>query len=222
MKTPENSNESGRAKLIVKEKLELDNDIFEGQDERRGRPEYFMPPGTEVLRVFDYMEIDLGRGSKEKEGRIELAIFSVIWNAIAGIIFFGAIGSAAFPFLAIMSVFVIVGIYTLALVLKKYINSKKVFIRNGMITVKEGPIRIGSLHVEIPTEDIEQLYISKYFTGIKLNEKKVMAYSLSAITKDHKSIRLIDGSNLETVQYLEQEVERFLDITDKHVKGEIL
>ena len=103
-----------------------------------------------------------------------------------------------------------------------FFNRRKVVIDNDVLTSEIKPFKIDSGRQEFKTSEIEQLYVSKYFTGTTINEKRLMAYSLSAILKDKRSVRIISNSNLETALYLEQEIERFLDIEDKTVTGEIL
>jgi len=164
-----------------KERLKLDNDIFEGEDNRRGRPEYFMPPGTEVLKLQEFLEIDLGRKSKNGQAKWIQMFFALSWNAITtGILVFA---------ISTMQLWLI--LFTIT------------FMSAGLMLLL-------------------QTSVNKYFTGTVINGKRIMSYSLSAITKDNVSIRLVDESNLDTVLYLEQEIERFLDITDRPVKNEIL
>ncbi len=205
-----------------KEKLEIDNDIFAHEDDRRGRPEFFMPPGTEVLKLESYLEIDVGLRSKDKRFRRVSAIFSIIWNLIAGTIMFVSVTGNIPMGMAITSVFLIVGFILFIQTLKLYINKKKVIIENGKIKISEKPINLFTRYLEIPTTKIKQLYTSKYFTGVTVNDQRIMAYSLSAVTDDNKIIRLVKESNIDTVLYLEQEIERFLDIKDEAVYGEIL
>jgi Fe-S cluster biosynthesis and repair protein YggX len=47
------------------------------------------------------------------------------------------------------------------------------------------------------------------------------AYGLYAIMHNGKKVKLLDQMNLETQLYLEQEIERFLRIKDKAIRGEV-
>ena len=53
------------------------------------------------------------------------------------------------------------------------------------------------------------------------NGKSNYAFALYAIMKNGKKIKLIKGMNKETQLYLEQELERFLNIEDVHVSGSV-
>ncbi|MDA9773974.1 hypothetical protein N9B82_03365 [Saprospiraceae bacterium] len=205
-----------------KEKIELENDIFSNEDNRRGRPEFFMPPGTEVLKLQDFIEIDLGRKSKDSKARSIMTMFTIFWNLIVAGFILGTFITIGFIMLPVLAVFLFVGLYMLLNVVKHYVNRKKLIIEDGKISITEGPIKLFTKNRTIYADQISQLYVNKYFTGTTINDVRVMAHSLSAITKDNVSIRLVDGSNVDTVLYLEQEIERFLDITDRPVHGEIL
>jgi len=209
-------------KQYKKEKLELDNDIFANEDDRRGRPEFFMPPGTEVLKLQEYLEIDVGRRSKNKRFRGISTLFTAGWNMIILYILYVSVIDLVPIGILVASLFLLIGSYLMLQTLKSYINTKKVIVEKGKITVSEKPITLLSRYLEIPANRITQLYTSKYFTGVTVNNNKIMAYSLSAVTDENRVIRLVDESNLETILYLEQEIERFLGIEDKAVHGEIL
>lgn len=217
-----NDPENQYFKNYKKEKLELDNDIFENEDDRRGRPEFFMPPGTEVLKLQEFLEIDLGTRSKNKKSRRISTFLAIYWNLVVMVVLVVSILLGAVIGILISSVLQLVGAYLILNILKSYLNSKKVIVDKGKIKISEKPITLFTRYLEVPTSRIKQLYTSKYFTGVSINEKKVMAYSLSAITDKNRVIRLVDESNLETILYLEQEIERFLDMEDEAVHGEIL
>lgn len=208
--------------LLEKEKLELNNDIFAGKDNRRGRPEYFMPKGTEVLKIFDYLEIDLMPKSGEKKGKWVFFILTFLWNIIAFTVLGTSLLSGNFLVVFFLLIFVVIGLVFLGNTLSLFFNRKKIKINQEKMIVEISPFTFGKSKKEYDLKDIRQFYVSKYFTGITINDKPLMAYALSAITQEWKTLKLIDNSNLESVLYLEQELERFLGIKDEKVSGEIL
>lgn len=212
----------GLFKNLEKETLELDNDIFAQDKPRRQRPEFFMPKGTELLKVFDFLEIDMRPSAAEQTGKWPLLFFTILWNSLVIGFMLLMISSGVFPMLLFLSIFALAGLYMAWQTMGMFFNRRKVVINNDVLTSEIKPFKIGSGRQEFKTSEIEQLYVSKYFTGTTINEKRLMAYSLSAILKDKRSVRIISNSNLETALYLEQEIERFLDIEDKPVTGEIL
>lgn len=217
-----NLESEGLYKDFVKESLEFDNDIFAHDKPRRGRPEFFMPEGTEVLKVFDFLEIDMRPAASEKSGKWPLLFFTIVWNSMVLGFMLLMIVAGILPMLLFLSIFAFAGLLMAWQTLGMFFNHKKVVISEDVFSTEIRPFKIGKGRQEFSVDEIDQLYVSKYFTGTTINEKRMMAYSLSAILKDKRSVRIISNSNLETALYLEQEIERFLDITDKPVQGEIL
>ena len=204
------------------EKLELDNDIFKNEERRRGRPEFFMPPGTELLKVLDYLEIDLKPSSRNKKSKRTLLMMTVMWNIFTPIMLIIGMTTGVFVVAIFFMIFQLVGLFLLWKTLGLYFNRQKITIEEQMIRITEKPFKIQAAIKEIKVSDIKQLYVSKYFTGTTVNDQKIMAYSLSAILIDNTSVRLITDSNKESALYLEQEIERFLQIKDEEVFNEIL
>ena len=181
-----------------------------------------MPEGTEVLKVFDFLEIDMRPAASEKSGKWPLLFFTIVWNSMVLGFMLLMIVAEILPMLLFLSIFAFAGLFMAWHTLGMFFNHKKVVISEDVFSTEIRPFKIGKGRQEFSVDEIDQLYVSKYFTGTTINEKRIMAYSLSAILKDKRSVRIISNSNLETALYLEQEIERFLDITDKPVQGEIL
>ena len=90
------------------------------------------------------------------------------------------------------------------------------------ITIRHSPIAtFNNQKIKIPKEKIVQLYVTRYTEKIGKNKEGVQAYALSAILDNKKVIDLVRGMNRETQLYLEQEIETYLGIKDKIVKGEV-
>lgn len=181
-----------------------------------------MPKGTEVLKVFDFLEIDIRPSGSGKSGKWPLLFFTFAWNSMVIGFMLLMIASGMLAMLLFLLIFAFAGLYMAWQTLRMFFNHKKVVISEDFLSTEVRPFKIGKGKQDFSIDEIDQLYVSKYFTGTTINEKRIMAYSLSAILKDKRSVRIISNSNLETALYLEQEVERFLDITDKPVHGEIL
>lgn len=100
----------GLYKNLEKESLELDNDIFAQDKPRRQRPEFFMPRGTEVLKVFDFLEIDMRPSATEQTGKWPLLFFTILWNALVIGFMLLMIASGILPMLLFLSIFAFAGL----------------------------------------------------------------------------------------------------------------
>jgi hypothetical protein len=193
----------------------------EDQEWTRRRPEMLIPEGMEVLKLRSELDIDLDwSGSMSKKGLGFLAFFALMWNGMLLPFIGGSIMSGTLLPLLFASIHIIVGIGMLAWVLANFINKSKVIVDKNQIEIKHGPIPIkGYKNRTIPSSDIDQLYVSRYVKSTS-NGAPNHAYALYAILKNGEKITLVQGMNKETQLYLEQEIELFLEIDDRRVRGE--
>jgi hypothetical protein len=103
-----------------------------------------------------------------------------------------------------------------------FVNRWEVRVTSDRLSVVHRPLPWpGS--AELASPDIEQLYCAHKVTQTKRSGGAVTyhSYEIRAITKDGRQLKLI-GKLQEASQarFVEQQVERFLGIEDRHVPGE--
>jgi hypothetical protein len=152
---------------------------------------------------------------------IFLAIFAVIWNGMIWTIFVpnfaeaGAAGFGIFPLFLLP--FILVGIGVAYVALAGFLNTTTIHVDNMTLTVHHHPLPF--INKTVPTNDIEQLYTKQQISRSK--NGTTVSYQLHIIKYDGKNQRLLQSlDNPEQAIFIEQEVERFLDIEDRPVRGE--
>lgn len=212
----------GFQKVVSKEKLKVDNDIFAGEDNRRGRPYQVIPEGTEILELSEMMEIDVSSKGNNTKVKRAFQMMALIWN-MAVLLMVGisvAVGSLLIVLFFI--IFIVAGMLLGAKAMQTSFNRKKIIVSSEGIEIEEFPFVIKKNRKKFFTEEIKQLFVVEKGSGISVNGKTVNGYALRAQMKDNKLVDIIDNANLETVMYLEQEIERFLEIEDGPMPKEIL
>lgn len=114
---------------------------------------------------------------------------------------------------------VAVGIGLTYYVLTGYLNNTFIDIDYDWITVRHGPLPFFG-NKKISSKTAVQLYCkSDDLLGAHNNYRTFAVY---VITRDRRNIKLLSGlDNTEQALFIEQEIENFLNIEDKPVKGEI-
>ncbi|MEL6987141.1 MAG: hypothetical protein AAGK97_04860 [Bacteroidota bacterium] len=193
----------------------------DGKEWKRRRPEMLIPEGLEVLKLRSELDIDVKwSGSMSKKGLGFLTFFALMWNGMLLPLVGGSILAGTLLPILFASIHILVGLSMLAWIAANFFNSTKVIVDKNQISVKHGPIPIINYKNQtIPTKDIKQLYVSRYVKS-STNGVPNHAYALYAIKNNGDKITLVQGMNKETQQYLEQEIELFLDIEDAPVRGE--
>ncbi len=185
----------------------------------RGRPEMIIPEGTEIINTPSSLDIQV-KWSKSGGGFNFMTFFTVAWNVMLLPFAITMIASGNFGGLLPMAAHLMVGLGLLYNTMKMFINYTDIYITDDRISITQKPLSWFSKDVEISTRDVKQLFVSRYVSSTT-NGVANYAYGLHAILKNGKNIKLIKGLNKETQLYLEQEIERFLDIDDENVRGEV-
>jgi len=192
-------------------------------NERLGRPEMIMPSGTDVLELNESLDIRLDWLKSYPRGTLGfLTAFGLFWNVIIVFIAIGVWSSGDFSGLAFMSIHTLVGLGFAYYLASVYLNYTDIIVGKSYIEINHGPVKNPFIRSKkIESQDIDQLYVSKYVSSTT-NGKPTYAYALYAILKTNgRKVRLVKEMNRETQLYLEQEIERFLKITDRPVSGAI-
>lgn len=103
-------------------------------------------------------------------------------------------------------------------VIASYVNTTIIRVSYERLMVKHGPVPWPG-NKTIPCNSIAQLFCKEI---ISRNKNGVsVTYTVSAILKNNTNIKLVSGLNLhEQALYIEQEIEKYLGIKDRPVKGE--
>ncbi|MEM9547260.1 MAG: hypothetical protein AAGA77_14870 [Bacteroidota bacterium] len=201
----------------------LKDDHFFHHD-RKGRPEMIMPEGTDVLELSESLDIRLDWLQSHPRGALGfLTFFAIMWNGILALAVGGALFSGAFSAIAFMSIHLLVGLGLIYYLSTVYLNYTDIVVTSSYIDISHRPVKNPFIPSKrIDASDIDQLYVTKYVSS-RTNGNPNYAFALYAILKTNgKKINLIKGMNRETQLYLEQEIERFLNIKDRPVTDSIV
>ncbi len=140
---------------------------------------------------------------------------------------FGGANGMPGPFKLIFFVFpiahVAVGVGLTYFVLAGLLNSTVVRVADGMLSVRHGPIPWRG-NLDLPTDEIEQIYCQNKLHHSRNDDGHTttsMQYEVHAVISSQKKKLL--GGLLEADQalFVEQRLERFLNLEDRPVPGEM-
>jgi len=200
--------------------FQFDKEIF--PDWTRRKPEMFIPEGMEVLKLSSELDIQYDwYQSQPKAGLGFKTFFAFVWNLMLLPFVLNAISSGQYEVLIFASIHILVGLGFIANIVSSYINKTNVSVTKRFIEIKQKPIpSFLKRDVKIPVSDISQLYVTRYVSSTT-NGAPNHAHALYVITKDGNKYPLVKEMNRESALYLEQEIELFLEIDDKEVRGEV-
>lgn len=187
------------------------------------RREVVMPDGVDALKLSSMLDIVVDWYHAAPKRTIATLISgSFFWNIILlPIVIFLAL-SGDFIFILFFGGHIITGLMLLMYLAATFLNKTHIEVNASGINIRHTPLPMFNKQQHIPVEMIDQLYVSRYTE--RFHNKKgngVQAYALSAVLKNRKVVRLLKGMDLETQLYLEQEIETYLEIKDRKVRGEM-
>jgi hypothetical protein len=148
---------------------------------------------------------------------IIMGAFLINWYAM--FFSFGFQDTFDLIFFLLPLLFIILGIGLTYYVLTGYTNKTQVDVDFNSITIRHGPLPFWG-NKKVSSKTIKQLYCKKevFFDS----RYRYISFAVHAITNDRRNIKLLSGlDNSEQALFIEQEIERFLNIKDQPVKGEI-
>lgn len=205
---------------LYKESKILDHDIFSRTQNPRGRPEYLMPKGTEVLELPSRLEIVMDASSRSKRYKYNIAFAAMILNIATLIILLSGVWVNLIA-LFVMLLFTVFGLGLSVETFRMFFNKRTIVIEDNFVRITETPLTFKPLLEDIHIDDIDQLFVQRYQTNLSVNDVPVEAHALYLIKKDGSRIKIIDNSNKETVLFLEQNIERHLGIIDYAIDNEV-
>jgi hypothetical protein len=195
-------------------------DMYEGitpkSAKRKAYDEVPLPKGISVQNDGFQLEI-----TRTWFGCSTIAIggFSLIWNGMLWLIFVPVMLSQGLnmEFLFLLP-FLAIGIGLLYWTLAGIFNITVIRVDNEKLVVQSGPVPVPG-NKTVAAHDIEQIYTKQQVH--RGSDSTTYTYELHAVTYEGKKQKLV-GNLYDSDQalYIEQEVERFLGIEDRPVRGE--
>lgn len=187
--------------------------------EAKDRGDIPMPPGISAQSLLSSLYLQLSWRNR-KNGF--LVLFTVLWNAF--VIPFGifAFLSGEYMVLLILSAHLAVGAGLLYYTLAAFLNTTTIEATRSHLLIEHAPLPIPfSPNRDIPAADIKQLYVEEY-TASHTNGQPDIRFALLAKLANGKRIKLLKGlKEPEEGLYIEQQIERFLDLKDLPERSEL-
>jgi hypothetical protein len=123
---------------------------------------------------------------------------------------------------AFLSIFIAVGLYVLWEGLSKILNTVSIKVDAAYLEVSSSPINWGKHKTRrYPVDEIEQIFVRQY-SNKKQNGRPIYEYAVDFLSsKEGKTAWILKGfSKPEQAWFLEQKLEKHLNLEDKHVIGE--
>ena len=155
---------------------------------------------------------------------IFLTLFVIVWDAFL-INWYSMAFSSTFEgmfdlmFILFPLLHVALGVGLTYYVLTGYLNKTLINVNFSSVSVKHKPLPFWG-NKKVSSKSIVQLYCKKdMFLGSRGGYR---TFAVHAITRERKNIKVVAGLDTsEQALFIEQEIEKFLSIEDKPVKGEI-
>ena len=118
------------------------------------------------------------------------------------------------------SLHLLIGISLIYYILSVMLNKTYVFASKREISIEHRPLRLPFYpNRNIHALDLDQLFVKKY-TSSKTNGRPNYAFSVTARMKTGSEIQLVKGLRQpEQAAYVEQQIEKFLQIEDRTMEG---
>lgn len=185
------------------------------------RAEVAMPDNVELLQLRNELDISFSWWRSGKNLGF-LIFFTVFWNSIVSIFVIVAFATGEWKMLAFISIHLSIGLGLAYYLLCKYFNKTTFRVTRNYLTTEHSPFPIpfyGAKDVEV--SEIDQLYCKEYVSHSQ-NKQPIYAYAVYLITKGGKEVKVLKGlSTPQQALYIEQEVEKFLGLVDRKVRGEL-
>lgn len=148
-----------------------------------------------------------------------LAFFALFWNGFMVMWFGIAISQGQLPMALFGTLHAGVGVFLAYSVLTGFLNSTRIGLEQGVLTVKHGPLPwpgSGAWR----KEDLAQLYGEEHVSRGKNGTS--VTYSLNAMLRDGRRVKVLKGlTERAQVLWLERTLEGRMSIVDVPVAGEL-
>ncbi len=148
-----------------------------------------------------------------------LIVFCAFWDGFMLFWFSIAIAQKQWAMAAFGTIHGLVGVGLTYYLIAGLVNSTTITVLNGLVKIVHGPIRVPG-NREIKADALRQLYTKRIVHHSKNGTST--SYELRAMTADERDEKLLGGlEKQEQGLYIEQEIEKFLGITDRPIRGEV-
>jgi hypothetical protein len=200
------------------------NSVFNFSEELkaapRNRPEIMLPPGFEAFSSLSTLDIEFSWKQTSK-GLGFFIFFALFWNGIISIFVVTALVTGKYEMLLFTSIHLLVGISLIYYILTVLLNKTYILVSRREIVIEHRPLRLPFYpNRTISAMDLDQLFISKYVSS-RTNNRPNYAFSVVARLRTGSEITLLKGLRYpEQATYIEQQIEKFLNIEDRAMEGE--
>lgn len=186
----------------------------------RHRAPVLLPPGFEAFHTLSALNIEI-KWRHTTKGMGFFIFFTLLWNGILSIFILTALISGAYEILIFTGLHLLVGVGLLYYVIAVFINKTYVWVSRREINIEHRPLRLPFYpNRTISASDLEQLFIRKYVSS-RTNGRPNYAFSVEARLKNGQDVSLVKRlGNADQAAYLEQQIEKFLNIDDKPIMEE--
>lgn len=196
-------------------------DVSGGSAHRRERANVAMPKGVTVENQGG--DLVIVRSWRSVFLVVFLTVFTLIWNGITWPFFISTLAEGPGFITAFLSIFILVGALVGYATLCVLFNSTEIRVSNRRLTVNHGPLPVpGS--VDVDPSNVEQLWVEQSISHNRSNDgssRTSVSYPLYLRLKDGaKKALLRNVSDSDLSIFLEQQIEEFLGIEDRAVRGE--
>lgn len=182
------------------------------------KPEVPMPPGMEMLALNSELDIQF----RWKDGMNSfLTFFTIVWNLMMLPFLYQIVSSGEWGGLLALSAHLAVGVGLLYYTICMFVNTTYVTVDRRNLLVEHLPLKFPfTKNHSISTSDIKQVYFERY-TASTSNDKPNYAFQVIVILNSEDRINIVKGLRTQYQgRFIEQEIERFLNIKDEPVEEE--
>ena len=193
------------------------NNVFkiDNIDDKKEKIEYEMPRGIEIREEFGELIIERKWYTIAAPA---LAFFCVIWDGMTFNFLRIIISHKQWFGLFFLSGHLAAGLFLTYLCISMFINKTKIRVSSLDIEITVYPLPWGRKK-KLNSYDFKQFYTKEHLSRTKNGVK--VTYELYGIVENGTRFKLLKGiESLEQVKYIEQQIEKYLNIEDEYVSDE--
>lgn len=184
------------------------------------RQEVMLPPGFESFSTLSGLDIQIN-WRQTSGGLGFMLFFTLFWNFIVFIFVIIGISTGEYQMLLFISIHLLIGVSLLYYVIATLVNKTHIQVSRRHVDIVHTPLKLPFYKSrKVFSNELEQLFVYRYVSSTT-NGQPNHAFGLKTRLKDGKEIELIKGlKHPDQAAYLEQQIEKFLNIEDKPMEGE--
>lgn len=189
------------------------------QQVNRERASVVMPVGIIASSMLSALHLEITWRKTSMLGFF--VFFALFWNGLLIPFIAVALAQGEWIIILFISLHLLVGLGLLYYTIALFFNKTYITVSRQNIRIEHKPIPVPFYaDRQVTTKQVQQLYLDKYVDS-RTNGRPNFAYEVRALLNNKKRVSLVKGlKQYEQARYIEQEVERFLNIKDYPVEGE--